>query len=209
MSVQTLSTRTSLWRRLVAGGPFGNELLTQVVGAVLLVLLAVEGLTIIFLRQLIWLHLFIGVLLVGPVLLKLASTGYRFVHYYASTPRYRRKGPPPLVLRLTAPLLVATTAAVLASGVVLLLAGPSVRSSVLPIHRITFFVWLGAFAVHLLGHLPTLPQAIRVDFGTGSPPQGVAGRRLALAIALLAALFLAILVLPDFPAWQHYRHAHH
>ena len=39
--------------------------------------------------------MFLGVLLIGPVALKLASTGYRFVRYYTSEPRYRRKGPPP------------------------------------------------------------------------------------------------------------------
>ncbi len=205
MSVQPISTRARARRPLLAGGPLGNELLTAVNGAVLLALLAVEGVTIVFLRPLLAVHLFVGVLLLPPVLLKLGTTGYRFVHYYAGTRRYRRRGPPPAVLRLIAPVLALTTVAVLASGTVLLLAGPSTRSTFLPIHKITFFVWLAAFGVHLIGHLPTLGRTLRVE-RAGSPPAGAAGRRLALTAAILLGLALAIAVLPDFPAWAHYRH---
>ena len=53
-------------------------------GAVLIVLLAVIGLTIIALRPLLSVHLFVGMLLIGPVALKLCSTGYRFVRYYTA-----------------------------------------------------------------------------------------------------------------------------
>jgi hypothetical protein len=43
--------------------------------------------------QLLWLHMFLGLLLIRPVALKLASTGYRFVRYYTANPRYHPKGP--------------------------------------------------------------------------------------------------------------------
>src|SRR6266700_2655738 len=43
------------------------------------------------------LHMFVGLLLIPPVALKLASTGYRFVRYYTASPAYRRKAPPPRV----------------------------------------------------------------------------------------------------------------
>ena len=62
-------------------------------------------------------------LIIPPVLLKLGSTGYRFFRYYAGEPRYRRKGPPHLILRLTAPVLVALTVVLLASGIWLAVAG--------------------------------------------------------------------------------------
>ena len=52
--------------------------------------------------------MFVGLLLIPPVVLKLASTGYRFVRYYAGARAYREKGPPPLPLRLLAPVLVAS-----------------------------------------------------------------------------------------------------
>ena len=51
-------------------------------------------------------HMFIGLVLIPPVLLKLGSTGYRFVRYYAGAPAYREKGPPRPLLRLLAPVLV-------------------------------------------------------------------------------------------------------
>src|SRR5436853_3579361 len=86
----------------------GNERLTAPTGAVLLALLPVIGLTIIQLGPLLWLHLFAGMLLIGPVALKLGSTGYRFVRYYTGSPSYRLKGPPPAPLRLIAPLVVAS-----------------------------------------------------------------------------------------------------
>ena len=62
-------------------------------GAVLLVLLAAEGFTILSLGQLLTPHFFIGMLLLGPVALKAGSTMYRFVRYYAGSAPYRRKGP--------------------------------------------------------------------------------------------------------------------
>ena len=54
----------------------------------------VIGVTILRIGQLISVHLFVGFLLVGPVSLKLASTGYRFVRYYSGERTYRRKRPP-------------------------------------------------------------------------------------------------------------------
>ena len=63
------------------GGARGNALLTSLLGAVLLVLLAVEGATIPLIHQLLSVHVFVGLLLLGPVALKLGSTGYRFARY--------------------------------------------------------------------------------------------------------------------------------
>ena len=94
-------------RSRLKGGPDGNEQLTAATGVVLIILLAVLGITIIRIGQLIWLHLFLGLLLIGPVALKMGSTGYRFVLYYVKDASYRRKGPPETWLRLIAPIVVA------------------------------------------------------------------------------------------------------
>jgi len=94
---------------LIGGGTDGNEVLTSMIGAVLIVLLAVLGITILRIHQLIWLHLFLGLVLVGPIAIKMASTGYRFVRYYTRNPAYRSKGPPETLMRLTAPIVVAST----------------------------------------------------------------------------------------------------
>jgi hypothetical protein len=190
---------------LTGGGTTGNERLTTVVGATLIVLLAVIGVTIVRIHGLLSVHLFVGMLLIPPVLLKLSSTGYRFARYYTANPRYRRKGPPPLALRMLAPLVVLSTLVVLGSGVVLLFVGPSARPTWFPIHKDSFFVWVALMAVHVLGHLPAMPAVLRADYGRAdefsSDVTGRAGRVLALAGALVAGVVLAILVIPDFSAW--------
>jgi hypothetical protein len=193
--------------RVTGGGTAGNERLTAVNGAVLLVLLAALGVTIIQIGQLLWLHLFLGMLLIGPVVLKLGSTGYRFVRYYAGSPTYRHAGPPAALLRVMGPIVVISTVIVFASGVALLFAGPSSRNTLLPIHKVTFFVWLAFMALHILAHLPEILPALRVDYGRrpglGVEATGRSGRVLALAGALTAGLVLAVLVIPEFGPWVH------
>ena len=71
--------------------------------------------------------MFIALLLIPPVLLKMASTAYRFARYYRHSPRTRRNGPPAALLRVLAPGVVLSTVVVFASGVALLLLGPSSR----------------------------------------------------------------------------------
>ena len=153
--------RGTLRGRLTAGGSEGNERLTVWSGVVLIVLLAVIGVTLLRLRTtLLSVHLFVGLLLVGPVLVKLASTGYRFVRYYTHNPRYRREGPPPALLRMIAPMVVLTTVVVFASGVALLLIGPSSRGALLPVHKVSFIVWAVFTGVHVLGHLPEVQRTL-------------------------------------------------
>jgi hypothetical protein len=200
-------------RLLFGGGTDGNEQLTAVTGALLLVLLAVLGVTIIRIGQLLWLHLFLGLLLVGPVVLKLASTGYRFVRYYTDARPYRGKGPPHAALRGLAPLLVASTLAVFATGVILLLDGPGSRGRWLMLHKITFFVWIATMVPHVLGHLLELPGSLRAakraDRELTARPAGDVGRAIALASALVMGLVLAIVLLPDFAAWTSATLQHH
>jgi len=210
---QTTNPRTagyperSRTRRLTGGGTTGNERLTAVNGAILIALLAVIGLTLLRLRPLLSVHLFVGMLLIPPILLKLASTGYRFIRYYTHDPIYRRKGPPPALLRMIAPMMVLTTVVVLASGVALLFIGPSSRDTLLPIHKVSFILWSAFFVLHVLGHLVELPHALRADYSPSarlsSDVTGRSGRTLALAGALVAGVVLAILVIPEFGPWLH------
>jgi hypothetical protein len=174
VSMLSESSRARVRRGLGVGGAESNERLTASGGAILIVLLAVEGVTIVFIGQLITVHLFLGMVLLGPIALKMATTGYRFFSYYGGRPVYRRKGPPPMPLRLLAPLVVASTLLVMVTGVALLLDGPSSRSSLLPIHKVSFIVWVALTAVHML-----------------------------------AGVIVAMLVLPDFSAWQHLAVHHH
>jgi hypothetical protein len=213
----------SRWRRdLTGGGTAGNEQLTTVTGLVLIVLLAVLGITIVRIGQMLWLHLFLGLALLGPVALKLASTGYRFVRYYTSDPVYVRKGPPAPALRALAPLVVVFTLGVFLSGVVLLFLGPASRGTPVLVHKVFFIAWLAVTAIHILGHLPEILRvtgrarrtrreiiALRTPGSSrGAPPAdarlpGARGRGGALAIALAGGLVLAVALLGQFAAWTH------
>ena len=189
---------------VIGGGTDGNELLTSMTGAVLIVLLAVLGITILRIHQLIWLHLFLGLVLLGPIVVKMASTGYRFVRYYTRSPAYRSKGPPEPLMRLTAPIVVASTVVVFATGILLLIAGPGGRGPYLFLHRASFVIWLAVTAVHVLGHLVDLRRSLLPTHEpsalSGSSP-GTAGRWLALAGALVGGLVLAIALIPQFAPW--------
>jgi hypothetical protein len=211
-------------RRLLAGGTEGNERLTVLTGLLLIVLLAVLGVTIVRIGQLLWLHLFLGLVLLGPVALKLASTGYRFARYYTSDPAYLEKGPPAPALRGLAPFVVFFTVAVFATGVALLVLGPSARQPLVLLHKVSFFAWLAVTALHVLGHLPEIlrllssarrsrheiidakgawshgrrpptPTAVRVD--------GREARGAALIVALFAGLVLAVAFIGQFSVWTH------
>jgi hypothetical protein len=206
-------------RGLFGGGIDGNEQLTAMAGVVLIVLLAVLGVTVLRIRQLIWLHLFLGLLLLGPVLLKLASTAYRFARYYLRSALYVAKGPPMLALRAMGPLLVLSTVVVFATGVVLLFDGPRNRATWLLIHKVSFFVWLALFGLHLLAHVPGLPHTLRAvqsgadDSGLeGLGGAGSAGRWIALAGALVGGVVLAVVLIPHFSVWTAsgaFPHHHH
>jgi hypothetical protein len=212
-SVTERAPARSRARGASSGGTAGNERLTAATGAVLIALLAVIGVTIVSLSRLLWVHLFVGMLLLGPLALKLGSTGYRFLRYYTANRGYRQKGPPATPLRLIAPLVVASTLVVFASGVALLLVGPSSRGTLLPIHKISFFVWIAFMAVHVLAHLPTVARALRADYvdpALGGPQApGRNGRALSLIGALAGGVVIAILVIPQFAPWISSQQLHH
>jgi hypothetical protein len=140
--------------------PEANERLTAVTAVALLVLLGVEGVTIVFLRPLLPVHMFVGVLLIPPVALKLASVGWRFARYYRGDPAFRSAGPPRLPMRALAPVLVATTVTVLSTGVALLLLGRGHAGFVLGLHKASFVVWLAVASVHVLAYVWRLPRLV-------------------------------------------------
>lgn len=200
-----LRTRRTIRSALLGGGVAGNEQLTAVTGILLIVLLAILGVTILRIGQLIWLHLFLGFLLIGPVLLKLASTGYRFARYYMHNRVYVDRGPPAMWLRAVGPGVVLTTIIVFASGVVLLFEGPAHRSASLLVHKASFILWLGFTGLHVLGHLPGLGgslRAVRDEDVSGLGSQaGAAGRWIVLVGGILAGVILAVALIPHFSIW--------
>jgi hypothetical protein len=203
------------------GGATGNERLTAMTGAVLLILLLAEGFTILRLGRLLTLHFFLGMLLIGPVALKAASTIYRFTRYYTGHPEYKRKGPPAPLLRLLGPFIVLLTACVLGTGVMLAVTGPSGRDSWLFLHKASFILWFCAMALHVLWYVPRLPRLLGREIrGIGDPEDsgdavpgrqssraaaalGGRGVRLTLlAASLLGGLVIALLTVHLAGAWE-------
>ena len=182
--------------------------MTASTGVALLALLAVEGVTILSIRSLLSLHVFIGLMLIPPVALKLAATGYRFVRYYTRDAAYVRQGPPILFMRmLIAPGLVAATLGVFATGVALLVTGPG-GGLVLGLHKASFVVWVGAFAIHVLVYVARVPRLVAADWGRDSGRPGAALRTGVVALALLVGLVVALAVLPSAGPWLQW-HGHH
>jgi len=187
------------------GGTEGNEVLTSATAVVLTLFLIAEAVTIVLIGDLLSAHMFIGMALIPPVLLKLGSTGYRFARYYAGARVYREKGPPPLLLRLLAPLLVLTTLIIFATGVVLLLSGH--RSDlVFNLHKASFIVWSGCFGVHFLAHAPQTARALRAGLRRSIPGSEL---RLALVMASIGGgVALALAVLSLITGWHGERRHH-
>jgi len=169
---------------------------------VLLVLLAVEGVTLISLRSLLSLHVFIGMLLVPVVALKVASTGWRFLRYYAGSRAYVDAGPPPPLLRfLVAPVLLAATTGLFATGVALIALGPR-QSFLIGLHKASFVVWFGATTIHVLAYVLRLPRLVGADIGRRDRLPGARLRQALLAASVVGGATLAVWALPYAHQWH-------
>ncbi len=181
-------------------GVEANTRLTSATGLVLLVMLAVEGYTILDVRGMITLHIVLGVMLVGPVLLKTASTMYRFSRYYTHDEAYVRKGPPHPILRVTGPLVILSSLTVLGTGIGLVYL-QSARDTLLLLHKASFIVWFGLMTIHVLGHIL---EALRAAWGEiASRPRGYQLRLGVIVVSLVAGVALATAVLPSATSWTH------
>ena len=191
------------------GGPDGNERLTAASGAVLFLLLAAEGVTILFIRPLLSTHVFIGMLLIPPVALKIASTGWRFARYYRGSREYVEKGPPLLPLRLLVPVVVLSTLAVFATGVGLLIRGPG-QGLLVGLHKASFVVWLVATGIHVLAHMSRVTRLAVADWRPRRPSvDGAMGRTLLLAGAIVVGAVLALTTIRYAHPWVLWQSAFH
>jgi hypothetical protein len=189
-------------KRVLSTGSLGNEQLTAVVAGVLLLLLAIEGATLLRIRSLLTVHAFVGMLLIPVVALKLASIGWRMLRYYSGDPDYVRRGPPHVVLRaLVGPVIILSTLVLFATGVALLALGKT-HGTLVGLHKASFVVWAGAFGVHVLAHALKLVRLL------GAPTPGAALRLAAVAATVVAGGLLAITTLPSADRLQDGASAH-
>jgi hypothetical protein len=186
-------------------GVEGNSRLTAVTGALLFVALAVEGITILRVRDLLGPHVFVGMVVGALVVMKLGSTGYRFVRYYRGDPAYVRKGPPHPILRVIGPLVVVTSVAVVLTGVVLLRGGESARDPWLGLHKATFIVWIVLMAVHVVGHLRETVTLSVAEAGIepASPAPGRAARFTVLVVTLAVGVGTGLAAVDWASGWRH------
>lgn len=175
-----------------ASGTVANERLTASLGAVLFVLFAAEGLTILLkVRSTLPSHVFLGMLLLPPVLLKVATTGYRFARYYLGDPAYVDRGPPMWLLRLAGPFVVLTSLAVLLTGIADTVLTPVPRWADVG-HKASFVLWFGCMTIHVLGHARETPRLAAADWRRNTPIPGRGIRVLAIVAVLAAGIALGI-----------------
>jgi len=170
-------------------GVEANERLTTLTGGLLFVLLGLMGITVLSVRSLLPQHLLLGFVLIPPLALKMASTGYRFARYYLGDPAYHRAGPPQLFLRLLAPVVVISTLGLFITGLELWWFGLKFGSIWVAAHKVMFIVWLPATAIHVLAYSSKTTQAVAEEFA--SPPASPFATRSLVVGSLVAGAVLA------------------
>jgi hypothetical protein len=184
--------------------PTGNARLTGIAGAVLFILLAAEGVTILRVQSHLTAHIFIGMVLVPVVVLKIVSTAYRFTRYYTGAADYVTKGAPAPVLRVAGPFVVVLTIAVFATGIALGIAGPR-NHELAQLHKASFILWFVAMTIHVLGHLLETPRLAFADWARSAP---VATGRTARTLLIVGALVVGVALAFATRHWSGEWHRH-
>jgi hypothetical protein len=144
------------------------------------------------------------VLLIGPAVLKIGSTLYRFARYYTGRGTYRTAGPPPLLMRISGPVMVLSTVALLGTGVILIFVGDQRGENWVTVHQISFWVWVVLLAVHLLGHLWQAAVTSRAELRRSLSGPAARNRRRRfglLVVSLVLGVAAAIILLPHASSW--------
>lgn len=185
-----------------------NTTLTALTGLLLFALLAIEGVTVPFVGRLFTLHVFIGWVLVPPILLKISSTSYRFIMYYSGNERYVKAGPPKPLLRILGPVIVLFTTLLMWSGVEMVLLGPNSSSTRLwsTIHKASFIIWFVIMAVHVLSYFLKAGSFAWPDIAprSGSHSSKIPGRTIRLVLvvtSLIIGIFLGFHEWPHATSW--------
>jgi hypothetical protein len=195
--------------RLAQWGVEANERLTGSTALILLILLAVEGVTVLRVQSLLTVHVFIGMLLVPPILVKMSSTTWRFARYYLGSPEYRHKGPPPVALRVLGPFVIVVTVVLFASGILLLLEPGAWHDRLLQLHKVSFIMWFVFMTVHVLGHMKDVARVSTKDWArrTRGMVGGSGSRQFLITLSLIIGVVLGLLTIPHVGSWlQSVRH---
>jgi hypothetical protein len=170
---------------------FGNRALTSWAGLLLLPGLAVVALSGLVFRNFWQLHYIAGLSLIPLLLVKLGSTTYRALSYYARRAVYRAAGAPEWIGRLLAPALIASTIVAMATGIWMW----SQHSEAQPwakLHVLSVLAMGACVGLHLLLRTPVSLQAVARDgvaaLRHNAPRIRIALVGIALAIGLVVGL---------------------
>jgi hypothetical protein len=191
--------------------PWGNERLTAAVGLLVIVPVLVEIATVLLgVHTFMSVHVFVGLALIPAVLLKLGSTGWRFVRYYTRSRDYVALGPPRIAMRVLAPLFVAATVVLFASGVAMGLLHGQALAIARNLHGPASVVWLVLLGLHVLVYLRRAWQRAGEDVepASRSAVRGAAARAGALAGAVLGGFVLGFATVPAQHRWVDLRRNH-
>jgi hypothetical protein len=197
---------------LLAANPEGNKRLTAMAGLILVVLSTVEIATLLLgLQSTLHLHVLIGLVLLPPIFLKLASAGWRFVRYYTRNEAYRARGAPQILMRMLAPLLVASTVTLFGSGVAMGFVHGQALHAARRLHGPAAVVWMVLLGIHVLVYAPRALHATADDL-RAREPRRVAGVRLrtyAVCAVVACGLVVGLATWPVQQYWLHIGHRQH
>jgi hypothetical protein len=183
-----------------------NARLTGLTAALLIVFLAIEGVTILSLDSLMTLHFIIGTLLVAPVLLKLGTTGYKIFRYYTGNAAYVAQGPPPLARRLLGPMVIVTSIGLLGTGIALALIPKKSIDPWVFAHKAFFVLWFVAMTIHVLLHVVATFRAVVFEYFVGhtSVLPGWLTRQTVLIVVLIAGIALGVWSISYSHGWDQF-----
>src|ERR1700756_4205176 len=119
----------------------GNTKLTGISASFVLALMLLEVVTVMLgVTRVITLHIAAGLVLIGPMLVKLGSVTYRMASYYRGVSEYRRSGKPAAGLRLLGGSLAVLGRLLLGSGLVLVVGPSALHSTARSIHIATAYL---------------------------------------------------------------------
>jgi hypothetical protein len=192
--------------------PDGNERLTAAIGLLLLAPILVEIATVLLgVHTFMSWHVFVGLALIPAVLLKLASTGWRFARYYTRSRDYVTHGPPQLAMRLLAPLFVTATVVLFGSGVAMGVLHGQALQLARHLHGPASVIWLLLLGIHVLVYLKRAMSSTARDAlpAMRTPVRGATVRAYAAATVVFCGLVVGAATVPAQHRWVDLPRDHH
>jgi hypothetical protein len=179
--------------------PDGNARLTGISASFVLPLVLIEVVTVALgVRSVITLHVAVGLALLGPVMLKLASVSYRMASYYRGAKGYAQRGKPAVGLRLLGGALALSFVLMLASGLALIVGPSGAHTAARSIHVVSAYVVVLLLIGHLAVHLRPAGRLASADIRPRTPQvRGARSRWLALLVSLTLGGVLAQVAGPE------------